>query len=102
MTHRFVISACILASLLGGTAHAHAPLNIRAERNAVRVVDGEFMKLAQRQISASDAKRAARRAYPRGEVVDISRRGNVYNVRMVVEGRVRVVRVDANTGRVIG
>lgn len=56
---------------------------------------------AQRKISASEAKSIARRRVPGGEVVDISRNGNTYRVRVIAKnGKVVDVFIDANTGRV--
>ena len=63
----------------------------------------EAILVAQARISASQAKSIALREVPGGEVVDISRQGNVYRVRVVARsGRVVDVRVDARTGRVVG
>lgn len=56
---------------------------------------------AQRRISASEAKSIARRRAGGGEVVDISRNGNTYRVRVIrKDGRVVDVLIDATTGRV--
>jgi len=56
---------------------------------------------AQRRISASEAKSIALRRAGGGEVVDISRNGNTYRVRVIrKDGRVVDVLIDANTGRV--
>jgi len=56
---------------------------------------------AQNSISASEAKSIARRHVRGGEVVDISRNGNTYRVRVIArDGRVVDVFIDANTGRV--
>ena len=56
---------------------------------------------AQRKISASEAKSIARRRAGGGEVVDISRNGNTYRVRVIrKDGRVVDVLIDATTGRV--
>jgi len=56
---------------------------------------------AQRRISASEAKSIARSRVRGGEVVDISRNGDTYRVRVIrKDGRVVDVFIDANTGRV--
>jgi len=56
---------------------------------------------AQRKISASEAKSIAKRRAGGGEVVDISRNGNTYRVRVIrKDGRVVDVLIDATTGRV--
>ena len=103
MTRHLVIYV-ILSCLLGaGTTHAatEAPVSTL---DAPRVLAGPApVLMVQRQISASEAKRIARRQVPGGEVVDISRNGSVYRVRIVARsGRVVDVLVDANTGRVVG
>jgi uncharacterized membrane protein YkoI len=57
--------------------------------------------LAQRKISAADAKSIALKRVRGGEVVDISKNGNTYRVRVIAkDGRVVDVYIDANTGRV--
>jgi len=57
--------------------------------------------LVQNMISASEAKSIAQRKVRNGEVVDISRNGGVYRVRMIrKDGRVIDVFIDAKTGRV--
>lgn len=60
-----------------------------------------YPQMVQNQISAAEAKSIARRRVKGGEVVDISRRGNTYRVRVIAkDGRVVDVLIDANTGRV--
>lgn len=57
--------------------------------------------LAQSSISASQAKAIALKKVKGSEVVDISRNGGVYRVRLIrKDGRVVDVFVDAKTGRV--
>lgn len=57
--------------------------------------------LVQRSVSASQAKAIALKRVKGGEVVDISRNGGVYRVRLIRnDGRVVDVFVDAQTGRV--
>ena len=54
---------------------------------------------AQQKISAKEAKAIALETVPGGEVVDISRDGNTYRVRVIAkDGHVVDVSVDANTG----
>ncbi len=58
----------------------------------------------QQLISTNQAVSAARRAYPRAEVLNARLvRGNrpYYSVRMIEDGRRFDVRVDAQTGRVL-
>ena len=63
--------------------------------------DGVRYAQAERQISASDAKRIALSRVRGGEVVDIRRTGNAYRVRVIArDGRVVDIVVDARTGRV--
>ena len=102
MTRRFVISSCVaaVALLSSAPALAHSPVVIDRGGEVSAPV---YEQLVQRQISASEAKRIALRRVPGGEVVDISRNGDVYRVRVVARsGRVVDVRVDANTGRIVG
>ena len=55
----------------------------------------------QRSISPAEAKSIARSRVKGGEVVDISRRGDTYRVRVIAKnGKVVDVYIDANTGRV--
>lgn len=61
----------------------------------------DMPRWAQRKISASEAKSIAKRRAGGGEVVDISRNGNTYRVRVIrKDGRVVDVLIDATTGRV--
>ncbi len=56
---------------------------------------------SQRAISPAEAKSIARSRVKGGEVVDISRRGDTYRVRVIAKnGKVVDVFIDANTGRV--
>ena len=57
--------------------------------------------MAQASISASKAKAIARSRVPGSKYVDMSRRGNVYKVRVKKDGRVIDVLIDATTGRVL-
>lgn len=107
MTRRIVISLLlsVAAYVAAGDASAHAPRPV--EFGTVPSIEASAVapavRLAQRSISASEAKNIARRQVPGGEVVDISRNGSVYRVRIVARsGRVVDVLVDARTGRVVG
>ncbi len=59
-----------------------------------------YVRIAQNSISAAKAKAIARAHVRGGEVLDVSRKGNNYRVRVLKNGRVVDVLVDANTGRV--
>lgn len=60
-----------------------------------------IIRLAQKKISASKAKKIARSQVRKGEVVDISLRKNTYKVRLIAKnGRVVDVLIDARTGRI--
>lgn len=64
-------------------------------------IDKNYPLLAQNKISPAEAKSIARRHVKGGEVVDISRNGNTYRVRVIAKnGKVVDVFIDANTGRV--
>ena len=100
MTRNLVISVILSCLLGGGVAHAATTVPVAP---AVSAEAPAPVLVVQRQISASEAKSIARRQVPGGEVVDISRNGSVYRVRIVARsGRVVDVLVDANTGRVVG
>ena len=59
------------------------------------------IQVAQAEISADRAASAARQATG-GRVLKVERKGGVYQVRVLLDGeRVRNVRVDARTGRVL-
>ena len=61
----------------------------------------DVLKLAQRQISASQAKSIAMSRVPGGQYIDLRKSGNTYVVRIRDRnGRVRDIRIDATTGRV--
>lgn len=60
-----------------------------------------YLQFAQSHISASEAKAIALRTVRNSEVVDISKNGDVYRVRVIrKDGRVVDVFIDAETGRV--
>lgn len=55
----------------------------------------------QNSVSPAEAKSIARSRVKGGQVVDISRRGDTYRVRVIAKnGKVVDVYIDANTGRV--
>ncbi|MEP1230003.1 MAG: PepSY domain-containing protein [Litorimonas sp.] len=66
-----------------------------------RSKDKRIIRLTQKKISASKAKKIARSRVKKGEVVDIYLNGNTYKVRVIAKnGRVVDVLIDANTGRI--
>jgi len=78
-------------------------LNTRQAINLRPIVDANqaIIRLAQKKISASKAKKIARGRVKGGEVVDISLKGSTYKVRVIAKnGNVVDVLIDANTGRV--
>lgn len=104
MTRTLVISLILAALAVGTPAQAHPTLPMDAPARTERVTTSEPapVLMVRRNISASEAKRIALRRVP-GEVVDISRNGDIYRVRIVASsGRVVDVRVDARTGRIVG
>jgi len=87
-------------------ASAHYKTNSRSrykQRDFVttdRRNDGYWLE-SQRSVSPAEAKSIARSRVKGGEVVDISRRGDTYRVRVIAKnGKVVDVYIDANTGRV--
>ena len=90
LTKRHIFSAILAAALSFGATTAHA-----------YQWSGPVVLEAQRSISPAEAKSIARKRVPGGEVVDISRRGDTYRVRVIAKsGKVVDVLIDANTGRV--
>lgn len=72
------------------------PLSNRAYR-----MQSQAYLVAQNGISAAEAKSIARKQVKGGEVVDISRKGDTYRVRVIAKnGKVVDVLIDANSGRV--
>lgn len=96
--------------LIGGAVSAHASDGHKRKAKALpgysmsssfAAPDKTRQYLAQNQISASQAKSIARKRVGGGEVVDITKKGDTYRVRVITKsGRVVDVYVDANTGRV--
>ncbi len=90
LTKRHILSAAFAAMLSFTAISAHA-----------HVLSEPVVLEAQRSITPAEAKSIARRQVPGGEVVDISRRGDTYRVRVIAKsGKVVDVLIDANTGRV--
>ena len=90
---RMLASALVL---LSASAAAPAFADPAGRESSV----AEFQQL----ISTSQAVAAARRAYPRAEVLNarlVSGNRPYYSVRMIQDGRRFDVRVDARTGRVL-
>ena len=97
---RTLLFAALASLALATPAAAQGGLQLRPGES---VAPPPVVRMAQRAVSASDAKRIALRHVGGGEVVDISRAGSTYRVRVVTRGgRVRDVRVDARSGRVVG
>ncbi|MDA8708537.1 PepSY domain-containing protein [Hellea sp.] len=103
------LTAILLASAAAMPANAkpakwkHQPQKVQSQRIDTRFAPSPqtLPRWAQRKISASEAKSIARKRAGGGEVVDISRNGNTYRVRVIrKDGRVVDVLIDATTGRV--
>jgi len=91
-TKRHIFSA-LLAGILSLSA-----LSLNAQAHAWNDI---IVQQAQRSITPAEAKSTAQKKYPKGEVVDIKRRGDTYTVRVIRKsGKVVDVLIDANTGRV--
>jgi uncharacterized membrane protein YkoI len=93
MIRIFASVLVLLAASAAAPAHADPTLDLR-------VGEVEFQQL----ISTSEAVAAARRAYPRADVLNarLVRSGRpYYSIRMIENGRRFDVRVDAQTGRVL-
>ncbi|WP_427449932.1 PepSY domain-containing protein [Litorimonas sp. WD9-15] len=91
LTKRHILSAALAAVLsLGAAAPGFA-----------QSYSMDIVLEAQRSVSPAEAKSIARSRVKGGEVVDISRRGDTYRVRVIAKnGKVVDVYIDANTGRV--
>lgn len=91
LTKRHIFSALLAAALSVGVA---AP-------GFAQAYNMDVVLEAQRSVSPAEAKSIARSRVKGGEVVDISRRGDTYRVRVIAKnGKVVDVYIDANTGRV--
>ncbi|WP_371396199.1 PepSY domain-containing protein [Fretibacter rubidus] len=105
-TYLFATFFAGLASVSMAMPAFAVPTDVRDTKAAVTFNVSDFaekpVQFVQSAISASKAKSIARRAVPGGEVVDISRKGNRYTVRMIrKDGRVVDIVIDARTGRVL-
>ena len=112
ITKRAIISGVFLgfAALFmsAGSAMAATQINLEIDISAEKPVvsvqkpsDADFTQVAQRQISASQAKSIAMSRVPGGQYIDLRKSGNTYIVRIRDRnGRVRDIRIDATTGRV--
>ena len=108
MTKRRYIAMGLAAMLLAGVSAMPANANPgKWKKNRYSAPSSfappsqDLPRWAQRKISASEAKSIALRRAGGGEVVDISRNGNTYRVRVIrKDGRVVDVLIDATTGRV--
>jgi len=95
LTKRHILKAIVVSALSIGA------ISTTAVSAQAQDWGGRMSFEAQRSISPAEAKSIARRVVPGGEVVDISRRGDTYRVRVIKKsGRVVDVFIDANTGRV--
>ncbi|MEP6342530.1 MAG: PepSY domain-containing protein [Maricaulaceae bacterium] len=73
---------------------------VRKHKSEYRYVK-TYQKVAQKRISASQAKSIASKKVRNAQVLDVALNGNVYKVRMQKKnGRIVDVYVDATTGRV--
>ncbi len=112
MTKRAIISGVFLgfAALFMSAGSAMAMPTAEPESRILAIESAmatensevsEVLKLAQRQISASQAKSIAMSRVPGGQYIDLRKSGNTYVVRIRDRnGRVRDIRIDATTGRV--
>jgi uncharacterized membrane protein YkoI len=112
ITKRAIISGVFLgftalfisAGSAMATTQTDVKIGISAEKSAISVqksLDVDFTQVAQRQISASQAKSIAMSRVPGGQYIDLRKSGNTYIVRIRDRnGRVRDIRIDATTGRV--
>lgn len=94
-------------AIVPNTAHAEVVENIPFKTESAVSYENDSSSdaapiyWAQRNVSASEAKRIALKRAGGGEVVDISRKANTYRVRVIrKDGRVVDVLIDARTGRV--
>lgn len=105
--------AVMLTALSSGQAYADiVPKNMAVHLSHISAVNTlndtqrlgpspKIIRLTQKKISASKAKKIARSQVRKGEVVDISLRKNTYKVRLIAKnGRVVDVLIDARTGRI--
>lgn len=60
----------------------------------------QLLQLASKGISDRQAASIAKKKYG-GSVVNVSRKGSTYRVKLIKDGKVRIVKVDANTGKIL-
>ena len=106
-TRRHIVLGLTALLLAGATAMPTQAKPVKSKKNPFAPQSNfgpsvnDVPRWAQRKISASEAKSIAKRRAGGGEVVDISRNGNIYRVRVIrKDGRVVDVLIDATTGRV--
>ena len=88
-----------LMTLTFATFAEAAPLS--KHKSEHRISFATYQKVAQKRISASQAKSIARQKIRDAQVIDVVLNGNVYKVRMQKKnGHVVDIDVDATTGRV--
>lgn len=98
MTKRGIFLGFAALLMSAGTAMAAPQM---PALKADQVDSPRYVQMVQKQISPSQAKAIARSRVKGGEVVDISRSGNTYRVRVIArDGRVVDIYIDATTGRV--
>jgi len=114
---RHIVGGATLLAICAGVSSAHANIETRSidfstfvsQPSSLSVIPSidltepneAVIRVAQKKISASKAKKIARSRVKNGEVVDISLRGNTYKVRVIAKtGKVVDVLIDANTGRI--
>ncbi|GLQ19656.1 PepSY domain-containing protein [Algimonas porphyrae] len=102
MRHMLVISTALLSGFLATPALAAAPASLPISPSVLAAETAPSVEqVAQRQISAREARAIALARVPGGEVVDIRRTRDTYRVRIIArDGRVVDIVVDANTGRI--
>ncbi len=107
---RYLVAALGVMVMASGhqSAFADEALNVSFPSYSTETLISNFAApditremLAERKVSASEAKSIALSQVGGGEVVDISRKGDTYRVRVIAKnGRVVDVYIDATTGRV--
>ncbi len=90
-----------LILVLGAAIEAHARPVPEAPRVSVELHEraGTEVRTDQGGVSLDEAVARVRRRYG-GEVIKAETRGDVHHIKILKEGRVRTVRVDARTGRI--
>lgn len=115
MKHQFLSLGLLIAcyaTIATSSAATHIPLTAVTTNSAAVVLETKSscvrmehfnstlnLELADGEISERKAASIAKAAYG-GTVMSVTRSGNVYRVKLLQEGRVRIVRVNANTGAI--